>query len=94
MMTVREARKRLRCGCSTVYQLVESGKLQACHIGPNGGASRISETDLHAYLDSCRSRKGDKPDRTGATPKSAGPFTHLDGDRLRAAWQQRGVDAP
>lgn len=54
MMTVREVAERLRCAASTVYQLVDSGKLGAFHIGPNGGTIRVSEEQLQQYLEECR----------------------------------------
>jgi excisionase family DNA binding protein len=55
MLTVPEVAERLRVAVSTVYALVESGKLGAFRIGPNDGAIRVSEEQLQAYLDACRS---------------------------------------
>ena len=54
MMTIRDVAGRLKCAASTVYQLVETGKLGAFRIGPNGGGIRISEQQLEEYLESCR----------------------------------------
>ncbi len=53
MLTVPEVAERLRVAVSTVYALVENGKLGAFHIGPNDGAIRVSELQLQAYLDAC-----------------------------------------
>lgn len=53
MMTVREVADRLKCAASTVYQLVETGRLGAFHIGPNGGSIRVSEDQLKQYLEDC-----------------------------------------
>lgn len=55
MMTVRDVAARLRCAVSTVYQLVESGRLAAFRIGPNEGSIRVSEEQFQTYLDACRS---------------------------------------
>lgn len=55
MLTVPEVAERLRVAVSTVYALVESGKLQAFRIGPHDGAIRVSEEQLEAYLNACRS---------------------------------------
>lgn len=55
MLTVPEVAERLRVAVSTVYALVESGKLGAFRIGPNDGAIRVSEQQLEAYLNACRS---------------------------------------
>ena len=55
MMTVPEVAERLRVAVSTVYALVESGKLQAFRIGPHDGAIRVSEEQFQAYLEACRS---------------------------------------
>ena len=55
MLTVPEVAERLRVAVSTVYALVETGKLGAHHIGPNDGAIRVSEEQFQAYLDACRS---------------------------------------
>lgn len=55
MLTVPEVAERLRVAVSTVYALVEAGKLGAFRIGPNDGAIRVSEQQLEAYLNACRS---------------------------------------
>ena len=54
-MTVPEVAERLRVAISTVYALVESGKLQAFRIGPNDGAIRVSDEQFQTYLEACRS---------------------------------------
>lgn len=55
MLTVPEVAERLRVAVSTVYALVETGKLGAFRIGPNDGAIRVSEEQLETYLNTCRS---------------------------------------
>ena len=53
MMTVPEVALRLRIAVSTVYALVEAGKLGAFRIGPHEGAIRVSNDQLQTYLDAC-----------------------------------------
>ena len=53
MMTVPEVATRLRIAVSTVYALVEAGKLGAFRIGPHDGAIRVSDHQLQTYLDAC-----------------------------------------
>lgn len=65
MHTVPDIAARLCVAVSTVYALVASGKLQAFRIGPNDGAIRVSEEQLQAYLDACRSVPHSAP---GAEP--------------------------
>lgn len=67
MLTVPEIAERLRVAVSTVYALVETGKLEAFRIGPNDGAIRVSEEQLREYLDGCRSLPHSEP---GATEPS------------------------
>lgn len=55
MMTVPEVAERLRVAVSTVYALVETGKLEAFRIGPHDGAIRVNEEQFQTYLDACRS---------------------------------------
>ena len=49
-LTVREVAERLRVSQSSVYLLVENGRLAHHRIGARRGAIRISEGDLAAYL--------------------------------------------
>ena len=53
MMTIPEVATRLRIAVSTVYALVETGKLGAFRLGPHEGAIRVSDDQLQAYLDAC-----------------------------------------
>ena len=55
MLTVPEVAERLRVAVSTVYAIVETGKLQAFRIGPHDGAIRVSEEQFQTYLEACRS---------------------------------------
>jgi excisionase family DNA binding protein len=57
MFKVPEVAQQLNCSISTIYGLVDTGKLVAYRIGQGRGAVRIAQTDLDAYLESCRSQK-------------------------------------
>ncbi len=88
MLRVKEVAARLGCSLSTAYQLIESGRLPSHQVGMRKGI-RVSEDDLRAYLDRCRSQKEPKP--APMSQATSGRFKHLDGERLRAAWRQQGV---
>ena len=51
MFRVSEVSQRLRISNSKVYELVESGALPHYRIG---GAIRVSEEQLSAYLEKCK----------------------------------------
>lgn len=88
MLRVKEVAARLGCSLSTAYQLIDSGRLPSHHVGMRKGI-RVSEDDLHAYLERCRTQNGPKP---APLPKATGGrFKHLDGERLRDAWRRQGV---
>jgi excisionase family DNA binding protein len=57
MFKVPEVAKQLNCSISTVYGLVDTGKLVAYRIGLGRGALRITESDLTTFLESCRTQK-------------------------------------
>ena len=64
MLKPAELAERLKVSLSTIYGLIESGKI-ACHrIGRGRGAVRVSEPDLAAYLESCRHEVQAVPVRT------------------------------
>lgn len=76
MMTVRDVAARLRCGLSTAYLLIESGRLQCFRIGPSRGSIRVSDEQLAAYLESCCTQE---PNET-PSPRDAisrAPLRHL-----------------
>ncbi len=58
LLIVAEVAEQLSCAASTVYQLISTGKLAGFRIGANHGGIRISESDLEAYLESCRLGEG------------------------------------
>ena len=62
MHTIKEVAELLKLAESTIYELIAKGKLVACHFGPHGGAKRIRDDDLQAYIESCRTvPSGTKP---------------------------------
>ena len=69
MMKVQEVAKRLNCSVSTVYELVEAGKLAAYRIGLRRGSIRVTEEQIEAYLASCQS--------TPLEPKPSSPRIKL-----------------
>ncbi len=54
---------RLNVSLSTVYGLIESKRLACYRIGQGRGAVRVSEDDLAAYLQHCRSEQTVAPVR-------------------------------
>lgn len=61
LLTVREAARRLNLSPSTVYELINRGKLMCHRVGCGRGVLRISEDDLESYLASCLSQPVAKP---------------------------------
>ena len=53
-MKVPEVAERLRVSASTIYNLVESGKLACYRIGTGRGAIRFTDEQIAAFLVSCR----------------------------------------
>lgn len=54
LLTVAECATLLRLGESTIYAMIDQGKLSGFLIGPRQGSVRISEEDIERYLESCR----------------------------------------
>lgn len=53
-LTVAEAAKRLNVSAGTIYDLVESKKITAEHIGNGRGTIRIRPEDLETYRQDAR----------------------------------------
>jgi len=93
LLTVRDAAAILKVSCSLVYQLVAAGKLPCYRIGTGRGAIRIRSDDLETYVAACRTDPADVSPTIPKTSRVQGrAFTHLDGERLLAAWHRKGVD--
>ncbi len=65
LLTVADVSKMLRLSKSKVYEMVGSGELPSLKIS---GSSRFLESDLLAYIESCRCdappKKQSRPHRT------------------------------
>ena len=68
LLTVKEASQQLKVSPATVYQLCAEGKLPHVRIGTRRGTIRINETDLHAFLDACRTEQSNQ---------AIGPLKHI-----------------
>ena len=92
MLRVRQVAERLNCSISTVYSLVESGKL-GHHRCPG---IRVGEEQLAAFLEGTE-QEPVTPPRSKAKSQSSRSasgspvFKHLDPARLAAAWREQGV---
>ena len=84
MLKVNEVAIRLNCSISTVYTLIETGKLG--HYRCPG--VRVSEDQLAAFLDESKQERGPSVPRSRSQS-----FKHLNAERLQAAWQKQGVRA-
>jgi excisionase family DNA binding protein len=78
-LTVHEVADRLRVSHSSVYLLVESGRMAHHRIGARRGAIRISEDDLAAYL--AENRQGQRSESPPAPPISLPTLKHIKLDR-------------
>ena len=86
---INQAAELLNVSVSTAYALVESGALPSISVGIKKGL-RVSDEDLDAFIASRRRQKGREP-RSPSKGK-LNPFKHLDGERIRAAWRDQGVE--
>jgi excisionase family DNA binding protein len=93
LLTVRECAQMLRVSPGCVYQLVSQNKLPHLRVGCGRGRIRIPEEALAEFLRSNLVDANTVPSRSSQDkPRGRGRlFKHLDGERLRAAWQQQGV---
>jgi excisionase family DNA binding protein len=92
MLKLIEVAVRLNCSLSNVYALVQSGRLPAVATGANGKGYRVREEDFQAFIDEGRKGRRSPPLPAKENPRPQGRlFKHLDGERLRAAWQRQGV---
>ena len=89
MLTVKQVADRLAVSASCVYQLVALGTLECYRIGGGRGTLRFSEEQFQAYLERARVRATPPPSSAQASSASrGGPFSELDPDRLRRAWEK------
>ncbi len=50
LLTIREVAERLRISPSTAYAMAQRGDLPVVRVGPRGGAIRVLEQGLAAYV--------------------------------------------
>ena len=86
-MKVGQVAKRLNLSASKVYAMVESGALSHHKFG---GAIRISEEQLTAYLESTRRERGPAVPRRTTGPRPV-QIKHLNAERLAEAWEKQGI---
>ena len=94
LMTMKEVAEALGCSLSNVYNLKDQGYLVVVCVGAGGAGLRVSSEELQRFLaerrqhpgkDALASAKKNNPAKKGQ------PFKNLDGEKLLAAWRQRGV---
>ena len=74
MFTVKQAAERLNCSMASIYGLIAAGRL-ACHrIGLRRGCIRVSEAQLHAFLDET---KQERHEESSLAPLPKTSFKHL-----------------
>ncbi len=75
MLTVKQVAARLSISASSVYLLIENGRLAYHRLGVHRGAIRVSEEDLATYLSECREMQAGKPD--ASPPPSRRKLKHI-----------------
>src|SRR5262245_54301547 len=89
LLTVKQVAEQLNVSDALIYALAESEKLVGYKIGVGRGTWRFHESDVLDFLQASKSAHRQPAPRPRA--KRPQPFRHLDGERLRAAWQRQGV---
>ena len=77
LYTVKEVIGLMKCGKSTVYNLINSQELASIRIGAFGGGVRVMGSDIEAFLGSRKTG--------GPQPKMASAFWSLAGSTTWAA---------
>ena len=86
LLTIKDVARRLSVAPSTVYALVESGKLVSLRIGIGRGTIRFKESDLERFLDACSSAPP-RPSAPEHEAISAETLANLTCDTLQFAQQ-------
>jgi hypothetical protein len=89
---MREVKERLNISLSGCYALVARKLLPVVATGAGGKGYRVTEADLAAFIESRKRGRGPDTWPQRADPRSPRLFKHLDGERLRAAWREQGVE--
>lgn len=91
MLLVKQVAAMLRLALSTVYQLIDSGKLSAYKLG---GSYRIRKSDVEEFL--ANNRVGTSSPRQPLGPRNRAvskTLQELNATKLRQAWQERGISS-
>lgn len=91
LVIVRDVALQLNVSPACIYALAKKGLLIGHKIGVGRGTWRFRPEDVDAYLASAK--QGSQTLPTLRREPKASSFKHLDGERLRAAWQRQGVAA-
>jgi excisionase family DNA binding protein len=83
MLNVKQSSIKLGVSPSKMYELIAKRQLPHYRID---GKILVDEADLDSYLKSCRVDRDVK-----VASRSKKPFKHLNGPRLAAAWEKRGI---
>lgn len=67
LVTVSELADRLRVSLATAYELISTGKIVSCRVGPRKGAIRIRSEDVDSYLASCQYVAAEQPRKAQRT---------------------------
>ncbi len=93
-LRIKEVAERLGVCQATAYQLCARRKLAHVRVGTGRGTIRVKEQDLDEFIEreTVRPEAAAGPSRPTKPPaRGAGGFTHLDQQRLHAAWRQQGA---
>jgi len=93
LLTVKQSAGKAGISPGLVYLWGAERRLPHVRAGGKGRRGRIliEETDLAAFLDSCRVPAEEAPAVKQSAPKMAGAFQNLDAGRLQEAWRKQGA---
>jgi excisionase family DNA binding protein len=93
MLTVRQAAERASVSGSLIYEWCAEKRLPHLRLGKSGRRGRIliEESDLAAFMESCRVAADQVLQVRQPAPRIEGAFRKLDAGRLRQAWESQGV---
>src|SRR5262245_30301799 len=93
LLTVKQAATKAGISPGLVYLWCAERRIPHVRAGGRGRRGRIliEETDLTAFLDSCRVPADEAPIARTPTPQVAGAFQNLDAGRLLEAWRRQGA---
>ena len=92
MLKLTQVAERLNISLSGCYALVATKQLPVVATGAGGKGYRVTEQDLADFIENRKKGRGPDSWSRRADPRSPRLFKHLDGERLRAAWREQGVE--